>query len=173
MEAIQRIETGGVIKFLVEFKEAYWENPSGEFHKMSDLHFLFSDADIPTWWTQRPATTTLLTGWLAGPVLDEIDRTEDALRSKCYQSLAYLFNSSEEEIQEKIHAIKIIDWTVDQFACGAYAYRSVNGNVALKVLLTPIEETIYFAGEAYHDGSDMGTVEAALKSGEDVIKKHF
>jgi monoamine oxidase len=173
MEAIRKIETGGVIKFLVEFKEAYWENSSGDFQNMNDLHFLFSDAAIPTWWTQRPTTTTLLTGWLAGPVLLEIDRSENALRSKCFQSLAYLFKCSEEKLLEKIRAVKIIDWTADQFACGAYAYRSVDGNGALKVLSTPIEETIYFAGEAYHNGTDMGTVEAALKSAEDIVRKHF
>ena len=35
----------------------------------------------------------------------------------------------------------------------------------------PIQNTIYFAGEAFYDGPAGGTVEAALKSGIDTAKK--
>jgi monoamine oxidase len=173
MEAISKIETGGVIKFLVEFKEPYWERAHTSFRKMKDLHFLFSDAAIPTWWTQKPNDVPLLTGWLAGPVIEEIDRTEEALLMRCHQSLMYLFNCSSEELMRGIRATKIVDWSNDEFARGAYAYRSVEGNAAVKILSKPIAETIYFAGEAYHDGPNMGTVEAALKSGADVAEKYF
>jgi len=38
------------------------------------------------------------------------------------------------------------------------------------VLLTPEENTIFFAGEGLYDGPEMGTVEAALVSGKEVAK---
>ena len=66
MAAIQKIQTGGVIKFLVEFHERYWENENEGSRKMTNLHFLFSDADVPTWWSQNPSPFPLLTGWLDG-----------------------------------------------------------------------------------------------------------
>ena len=39
--------------------------------------------------------------------------------------------------------------------------------IAIQQLSQSIEDTIYFAGEAYYDGSEMGTVEAALVSGDE------
>jgi monoamine oxidase len=39
------------------------------------------------------------------------------------------------------------------------------------ILCDPVEDTIFFAGEALYDGSEMGTVEAALVSGKRVAKE--
>ncbi|RAW03196.1 flavin monoamine oxidase family protein [Pseudochryseolinea flava] len=170
LDAIQKIETGGVIKFVVEFKEAYWEKDDYRFRTMNNLHFLFSDAEIPTWWTQKPKDVPLLTGWLAGPVLKEIDRSPEALLARCQRSLMYLLNCSKAALVSHIRGIKIIDWSNDPLAGGAYAYRSVEGNKTLKILSQPIQDTIYFAGEAYYDGPAMGTVEAAFQSSELVAR---
>ena len=38
-------------------------------------------------------------------------------------------------------------------------------------ITSPIEETLYFAGEAYFEGSANGTVEAALVNGQECAKK--
>jgi monoamine oxidase len=172
MEAIQKIETGGVIKFLVEFHLPYWEQKDIEgFRYLPGLHFLFSDASIPTWWTQRPDPMPLLTGWLAGPRLDTLQKTETELLNDCHQSLQYLFDCDEASLKEKIRTIKIINWKADPFSRGAYAYKTVHSNEVSKILSQPIENTIYFAGEAYYDGPEMGTVEAALGSGEQNSEK--
>lgn len=166
MEAIRKIETGGVIKFLVEFQKPYWEEKAvSGFRSMADMHFLFSDAPIPTWWTQKPDPTPLLTGWLAGPVLDTIDMSDDNLLHNCYASLSYLFETDEASLKEKIRAIKIINWKNDPFACGAYAYKTIHSNEIANTLSKPVADTIYFGGEGYYNGPEMGTVEAALSSG--------
>lgn len=173
--AIQKIETGGVIKFLVEFHEAYWEKENQVTRYLPEMHFLFSDAFIPTWWSQRPNATPLLTGWLAGPVTQTINKSEEELKSDAIHALAYLLNNSEEELKKKIKAIKVINWAKDPFSLGAYAYRTVETADAMKVLTKSINETLYFAGEAYYDGPEMGTVEAALACGEkraNEIMKH-
>lgn len=171
IDAIKKIETGGVIKFLVEFYEAYWEKKGSGFRSMPDLHFLFSDAPVPTWWTQRPDTTPLLTGWLSGPVVDKIQKSEEQLRDDCYASLTYLFNVDEELLKKSIRAIKVISWKHDPYAAGAYAYKTVHSDEVSSLLSRPINDTLYFAGEAYYQGSEMGTVEAALGSGENVVKQ--
>jgi predicted NAD/FAD-dependent oxidoreductase len=46
----------------------------------------------------------------------------------------------------------------------------VETQAARKILKTPVEQTIYFAGEALFDGEQLGTVEAALVSGLEVAK---
>lgn len=164
--AIDKIETGGVIKFLAEFNEAYWEDKNTSLRQMPHLHFLFTDATIPTWWSQLPSTHPLLTGWLSGPVTNTVTKSEEELKQDAIISLAYILNCSEDELKSKLKSLKVINWLQDPLSKGAYAYRTIDTSEAMKVLSKPIEETIYFAGEAYYDGSEMGTVEAALACGE-------
>jgi monoamine oxidase len=170
--ALQQLEVGGVIKFLVEFKDAIWErNQDATFRKMNDLNFLFSDAFVPTWWTQNPSSIPLLTGWLAGPVINTIKHDDHSLLNYAFESLAYFFNCSTNDIQREVHEAKVFNWTTDPFAQGAYAYKTLKTSEAVKKILTPIEDTLYFAGEALYDGAEMGTVEAALASGASVAEK--
>ncbi len=139
---------------------------SSGFRSMPELHFLFSDAPIPTWWTQRPDPTPLLTGWLSGPILEKIQKTDEQLLGDCYASLAYLFEVDRALLKKGIRAVKIINWKSDPFAGGAYAYKTVHSDEVSSLLSRPINDTLYFAGEAYYEGSEMGTVEAALGSAE-------
>jgi monoamine oxidase len=39
------------------------------------------------------------------------------------------------------------------------------------VLNTPVEHTVYFAGEALYNGASPGTVEAALSTGKSVAER--
>jgi monoamine oxidase len=57
----------------------------------------------------------------------------------------------------------------DNFSRGAYAYKTPETATALETITTPIEETLYFSGEAFSDGNEMGTVEAALSSATSVV----
>jgi monoamine oxidase len=167
MDAIQKIETGSVIKFLVEFKSAFWEQKknSTPYRSMPGLQFVFSDAYIPTWWTQQPVPDPILTGWLAGPDAADSTKDNDAILVEAIKALAYIFGCTQQDIEQQVKAMKVINWGADPFSLGAYAYKTVDTNSALAILSQPIHNTIYFAGEAYYNGSEMGTVEAALASG--------
>lgn len=163
--ALQHLEVGGVIKFLVEFKDRIWERPAGHFRHMSGLNFLFSDAFVPTWWTQKPSSVPLLTGWLSGPTVKAIPHDDQSLLEHGFKSLSYLFGCKEELLMKEIHAAKVINWSVDPYSMGAYAYKTLKTSAAIELFSVPVEGTIYFAGEGLYDGPEMGTVEAALVSG--------
>lgn len=69
-EALQQIGFGSIVKILLEFKKAFWESKSTTRltgHGLKEMMFLLSDEEIPTWWTQFPARSAVLTGWLGGP----------------------------------------------------------------------------------------------------------
>lgn len=171
-DTLQDMEVGGVIKFLFEFNDAIWERRDGQhFHQMPGLNFLFSDAPVPTWWTQRPKNVPLLTGWMAGPGTQQIYRDDVELLGLAFQSLAYLFGSSEQKIRSEVKAVRVINWNTDPYALGAYAYATLKTAASVKVLSTPLENTIYFAGEALYEGAEMGTVEAALTSGKQAAER--
>ena len=57
------------------------------------------------------------------------------------------------------------DWQHDPFACGAYSYVLAGGGRARKLLARPVEETLFFAGEACDTSGESGTVGGALQSG--------
>lgn len=170
--AIQKLETGGVIKFLVEFREAVWEKGEAkEFRKFPDAHFIFSDAYVPTWWTQIPSELPLLTGWLSGPGSLSLKLSDEELLNEGIRSLAYIFDCREDVLRAKIRAARVVNWVNDPFARGAYAYKTIETTEAIDLLSKPVEDTVYFAGEAYYHGPEMGTVEAALATGEEVAGK--
>lgn len=167
LAALNKIETGGVIKFLIEFDEAVWENDdSDDFRQFPDAHFIFSDAWVPTWWSQRPSPTPMLTGWLSGPITLTLKMSSEELLNEAVKSLCYIFDCPDRVLRSHIRAMKVINWVEDPFSRGAYAYKTIDTKEAIRVLSTPLEDTVFFAGEAYYEGAEMGTVEAALASGE-------
>ena len=170
--ALQQLEMGEVIKFLFEFKTAFWEKENINVHRhMPGLNFLFSDAFVPTWWTQKPSEMPLLTGWLAGPVLRKIRLDDGYLLDEATRSLTYLFGCTQEYLQNELRFSKVGNWSKDEFSRGAYAYKTLLTAAALKTFNKPVDHTIFFAGEAWYDGPEMGTVEAALASGRDVAEE--
>ena len=67
--AVNDIGFGAIIKFLLEFDHVFWESNlvtklAGK--SLKHMGFLFSDEQVPTWWTQAPKHSPLLTGWLGG-----------------------------------------------------------------------------------------------------------
>lgn len=175
IQTARQIGFGGVIKFLFEFKHAFWEEntePSIVQRRMPRLGFLFSDAPVPTWWTQLPHMAAVLTGWLAGPNAARLQTMPVAeLRNQALQSLAYLFNMDVQLVTQQLVASKVINWLTDPFSDGSYSYATVDTPAAKKILNQPIADTLYFAGEALYEGVEMGTVEAALASGIHTAKK--
>lgn len=170
--AAQALGFGAVIKILLEFREPFWQQPGPALaHPMPDLEFLFTDAPIPTWWTQLPATRPLLTGWLAGPAAAAQRTTSDThLLAQAIDSLAYAFGTDPAFIRAQLIAHRIFNWGADPFALGAYAYATVEAPAVLAVFRQPVANTLFFAGEALYAGPAMGTIEAAFQSGQQVAR---
>lgn len=169
IHAAGKLGFGGVIKFLAEFRTAVWED-SKSVRYMPDAGFIFSDTVIPTWWTQLPDEKTLLTGWLSGPPAENWDAKND-IENAGKSSLAYLLGCDEQRLENSLKSFEVINWLRDPFARGAYSYTTPETETARLVLNTPLSDTIFFAGEAFNEGKEMGTVEAALKSGKSVADK--
>lgn len=174
-EAIQQMGFGSIVKILLEFKNGFWED--AETTKLADnslkrMSFLLSDEEIPTWWTQFPEHSTILTGWLGGPPAEKKKGLSDEeLLEQSLQSLSNIFKRHIEELKGNLIKWNVVNWTTDPFTRGSYAYDTVEAKDARRVLNIPINNTIYFAGEYLYDGPAMGTVEAALTSGLETAKK--
>jgi monoamine oxidase len=169
LNAFRQMGFGGVIKFFIEFKSAFWQERISR--PLKKTAFVFSDARIPTWWTQLPNETPLLTGWLGGPGTRELSRDGYELQKVMVDSLRYVFNCSSSLIENEIAEWHVADWLNDPYALGAYSYPTINTPHARSLLSRPVKDTLYFAGEHLYDGSAMGTVEAALVNGKETAEK--
>ena len=166
---------GAVIKILLEFDTIFWEDKTSKTltaDSLENMGYLFSDEEIPTWWTQVPQHNAVLTGWVGGmAAAEKKDTSDEELLKLSLHSLSKIFNRKPEKLREKLLAHKIINWTAEPYTRGSYAYDTIEAPAARKVLNTPVENTLFFSGEYLYEGSAMGTVEAALTSGEEAAKK--
>ncbi|MEO5893965.1 MAG: FAD-dependent oxidoreductase, partial [Ferruginibacter sp.] len=97
----------------------------------------------------------------------------EAITEKALSSLAAICDIPEVELKNEVEWTKIFNWQKEEYAMGAYSYGTLLSEKARALINTPLEETIFFAGEALYTGDHPGTVEAALVSGiniADVIR---
>jgi len=164
--AARKIGFGSVVKVMLEFTEAFWEK------KKKGIGFLFTNEIIPTWWTQLPSCYPLLTGWAGGPQALPLENKDDeTILDLALRSLSNVFQKTIEEINELLVASAVVNWKNDSYSKGAYSYDMVESIQAKKLLNIPIDNTIFFAGEGFYEGSSPGTVEAALVSAKNVAER--
>ena len=173
LTAINSLGFGSVIKVLLNFDGPVWKEATNAGSlKNSDPGFIFSDAIIPTWWTQIPEKNGMITGWLAGPKADRLQHeSPEEIYRLALESLAVIFKIPRTILQSRLLGSHVHNWATDEFSKGAYSYETIHSKKAKDTITTPIADTLYFAGEAYYEGSASGTVEAALVTGEKVSKK--
>ncbi|MEJ7588719.1 MAG: NAD(P)/FAD-dependent oxidoreductase [Ferruginibacter sp.] len=166
-EVAGRIGFGAVIKVVIRFKHPFWQKDAG---------FILSDELFPTWWTQLPARVPLLTGWLGGPKAAALStETDDIILEKALASLAAIYDLPVPGLTANLEEGMIFNWQKNKYALGAYSYATPLSGEAKNIINTPLEDTIFFAGEALYNGDHPGTVEAALVSGIETaarIRKH-
>jgi monoamine oxidase len=161
---------GNVVKILLRFATRWWTDCAGS--DLADLSFLFSDATVPTWWTQHPASHPVLTGWYSGPKADTVAwLTESELVDMGLASLAAIFGLTMDRLRSDLVASQAINWGNDPFARGAYCYATPKTRQAQSALRRPDGGGVLFSGEAVYGGPDIGTVEAALASGQETAQE--
>lgn len=157
--ALEKLVMGPVVKILMRFREPFWEQVD------ANVGFFHDPAGrFPTWWTSLPLRTSVLTGWAGGTAADRLAGADDEqLINWAVEDLDRLFERSR-PARRLLEAAEVCDWQRDPLARGAYSYVAVGGSDAPQQLAVPLEDTLFFAGEATHAGMS-GTVAGALASG--------
>lgn len=169
VEAATKLGYGPVVKTILQFETPFWKEL--EHKEFKELSFIFSKESIPTWWTQYPIKSAIITGWSGGPhALELKGLTKEEILNKAIDSLSHLFSIDVIQLHQQLKGWHIEDWLNDPYSLGAYSYDVVDGIKYKNILKTPAEDTIYFAGEGLIDGPEIGTVEAALVSGRDTAR---
>ena len=161
--ALNFLEMGPAIRVSLYFLTRFWEQTP----EMDNLGFLFTDdPQFPTWWTHNPLPIPVLTAWAAGrygAALSGLSKEE--IIHRALQSLARIVQISESELHKQMVDAFTHDWQADPFSRGAYSYAAVGGIDAASALAKPVEDTLYFAGEATNSDGYNGTVHGAIATG--------
>jgi monoamine oxidase len=167
--ALAGLASGPVIKILLQFREAFWEElDSGRLKHAAFFHA--PGASFPTFWTALPMRVPVLAAWCAGPNADRLSGlAKSQLVTRALESLESLLGNRR-QIQTQLRAAHVHDWQADPFACGAYSFVMVGAGSARKALARPLQETLYFAGEAT-SSDEAATVAGALQSGERAVRQ--
>ncbi len=170
LHAAQNIGFGQALKIFMQFKDRWWEKCLDL--DLSRMSFMVSNEEVRAWWTQYPELQPVLVGWMAGPTLMKYTNATDAdFVELAFQSLSNIFKVDSSVLRENLLSSKVINWPKDPMALGAYSYTTPETKTAREKLVAPIEDRLYFTGEALYSGKDTGTVEGALASGLEVAQK--
>jgi monoamine oxidase len=165
--AVRGLDMGHVVKVVFAFKERFWEWAFPHSHA-DKLGFLLSpDEPFRGWWTGYPILAPILVAWAGGPAADALAGLDRQQRTdRALDSLARLVQVSRAVVDDQVVAWDTHDWAADPFARGAYSYVRVGGMEAQAVLAGPVENTLFFAGEATELAGHQATVHGAMSAGQ-------
>ena len=166
--ALEKLAMGRVMRVTLSFRERFWDQLTAPNRKsLANLCFLFALQDpFPTWWTTMPERLPIITGWAPFQCADRLSgKSEEYVREQALQSLAAGLKLDPGKLSELCQGAYFHDWQSDPFSRGAYSYVKVGGGRAQSDLAAPVQETLFFAGEATDTTGNNGTVHGAIASG--------
>ena len=170
LQALAGLEMGKVVRIVLHFRERFWEQLQPEATRgktLADMSFLFSQDDwFPTWWTTMPHRLPLITGWAPFRCAERLMSENGSVIARSLQTLSGLLNVSLRKLEDLLEGAYFHDWQNDPYSRGAYSYAKVGGAHASDILSQPVQDTLFFAGEATDLTGNTGTVHGAMASGQ-------
>jgi len=164
--AIAGILSGPVLKVVLRFRSVFWEKfDGGRYH---DAAFFYSvGTPFPTFWTSMPTRSPFLNAWTGGPPAALLCQKSDAeIVQAALESLEKMFGDNLPDSRAHLEGAFVHNWERDPFSRGAYSYVGVGQNdTARRTLAAPLDDTLFFAGEATDTEGEAATVTGALQSG--------
>ncbi len=163
--ALRSIEMGHAVRVVLWFRTAFWERiRNGRYHDAA--FFRCERQPFPTYWTQLPVRNEVVVAWVGGPRAIALSGVAEAeLVERALNGFGALFNQPD-LVHKEFEGGLTHDWSRDPFARGAYSYVAVGGGDGRAALAAPVDDTLFFAGEATSTDGQGGTVNGALETGE-------
>jgi monoamine oxidase len=169
LSALDRLEMGKVIRLVLKFRHRFWATvcPMRNGKTLAKMSFLLSQDDwFPTWWTAMPADMPIITGWAPFECAERLSgKDRSFVVRRGIETLARLLSVNVDTVESLLEGAHFHDWQSDPYSLGAYSYGKVQSDGAQKALGAPVEDTLFFAGEATDTSGHNGTVHGAIASG--------
>jgi monoamine oxidase len=156
--AFSRIGMGAGMKVILQFTNRFWPDKTGS---------IYSDGVVPEYWATgeggRSTAKNLLTAFVHGAKAEYLIAQGNNLVNLIVQDLDNLFGAgvASGALQNSV----VMNWTAEPFIRGTYSYPVPGGDGAREEIAKPINNNIFFAGEATHTAGHFGTLHGALETG--------
>jgi monoamine oxidase len=167
-DPLRHLEMGTALRLVLCFGECFWTNPELVQEPMPDLSFLSTPEEVfPTWWSSVSEGTALLTGWSGGVRAEQLaGRGHEVIAELGLEAVHHIFGVPLDKLRNLLQESFVHDWHSDPFSRGAYSYPLVNGGDAPSRLAAPVQNVLFFAGEATDFSGHNGTLHGAIASGQ-------
>ena len=154
------------------FRRRWWADlPHPRHSVVQQLGFLIAaervrGAHFNVFWSGYPSLDPVLTAWSGGPAAAQFAGMDDhAVAHIVCADLARIFGLTEEQVLSEMTSHHRHDWQNDPLSRGAYSWVPTGAADASARMSTPVEDTLFFAGEHTDTTGHWGTVHGALRSG--------
>jgi monoamine oxidase len=158
--AINNIGMGAGMKVFLKFSNRFWTDGS-----------IYSAGPVPEYWDASAGrgSDAVLTAFVMGSLADDLSIKGASLLTDIVNDLERLYPG---KAKSAYLQGKISDWTTVPHIEGAYSYPMVGGGISMrKELAKPIQNKLFFAGEASHFEGHSATVHGALETGFRAVKE--
>jgi monoamine oxidase len=163
--ALANIEMGHAVKVALWFRTAFWEQiRDGRYRDAA--FFRCIGQPFAAYWTQIPVRSEQIVAWAGGPKATALNgASQEELIMRALDGVGAMLGEPA-LARAEFESGAVHDWGTDPFARGAYSYVAVGGGDARAVLAAPVDDALFFAGEATSGNGQGGTVNGALATGE-------
>jgi monoamine oxidase len=162
--ALDGLEMGHAVRVTLAFRTPFWETLADGRYRDAAF-FRCEGGAYNAFWTQWPLRDRTITAWAGGPRALALDGVPANARIERARDEFGAMFAQPERARREFEGGVTHDWSADPFACGAYSYVATGGGDARNRLATPLDETLFFAGEATATGGQGGTVSGAFETG--------
>ena len=165
--AIAKLRIGHVIRVSMIFRQRFWADMKAAGKSMKKMSFLFSrDKTFPTWWSFLPTEAPMLIAWAPADAAESLSHLSDSeICEQAVQALARVFHLPLAHCREELISAHTHNWQTDPYSRGAYSYVAVGGSDVQREFAAPLDNKLFFAGEATNFDGHHGTVHGAIATG--------
>jgi monoamine oxidase len=142
---------------VLRFSEAFWETDTGS---------ILGGIKIPEYWVSSAGKNSgafILTAFVMGDRAVYFQGMSEAqIQSELLSELSLLYPN--QNPTALCTGIIVKRWADEPYIRGAYSYPSPESTGMREILAEPVENTIYFAGEACNVNGHIATVHGAMES---------
>lgn len=122
----------------------------------------------------RSVSNSVLAIYAMGSQAEELGAlSEEEVYQVMLDELDAMFNGNASRLvvrdQDDVILGVVQDWAKEPYIKGAYSYPKIGASLSPEILGLPVDDRVFFAGEATATNYDFGTVQGALTSAERVL----
>ncbi|EAY28030.1 flavin monoamine oxidase family protein [Microscilla marina] len=162
-KAIDTIGMDAGMKIILKFKERFWQE---------DMVSIFPGGQVPEFWATGIGKDTqdhVLTAFVNGENAEYLSSLGEQAVYVALHELDEFYG--ERKATDNLVDSYIMDWSKEPYIKGAYSYPALNSEPERISLAEPIDDKIFFAGEATNAWGHLGTVHGALETGYRAVKE--